>query len=1118
MVDAIHGMDMSAVALTDHGYLYALPDLQKAAKDKGVKSILGCEAYIVDSVDRVRNEMSRKRFHQLLLAKNQVGYNNLVALMSWAARDGLYYKPLIDFEKLKEHSEGLIVTSSCMQGFANQTLLGAADTPGFEQTQAVREEEALKIHRWYKEVFGDDYYLEVHRHGIPEEDHIAAFLETVQRTLDIKVISANDCHYVEKADFHLQDALVCMGTKKFVSDKERMQIAHENLHIKTAEEMIDLFPEFPDAAETTLEIADKCNAEITFYGDQGKYLFPQFPLPTQFTQPRLYLRHLVRSKFYERYPRAYDDLDYRALVGQRVKHELSVIEDMGFEEYFLIVQDITTSAREMGVSVGPGRGSAAGSAVCYILGITDIEPLEYSLIFERFLNPERVSMPDIDIDFSDEGRQMVIDYITDKYGSDRVCQIVAFSTLGAASGIQNFSRVLSIPYSDANALTKKIPDDPKTRSRRLSDLANEIPEIGRLRDLDDEWGKMYEYADKAHNFPRHTSVHAAGLVITPDVAEKFVPTMLQSKTKTVTTQWDGSLLDSLGLVKMDILGLKTLAVIDRAVDLLSERPGVDLEETWEDMKDPKDPKVFETVFKNGDTIGVFQFESPGMKRWLSELQPSDFNDLIAMTSLYRPGPMDLIPDYVARKHGREKVRYPHPALEEVLAPTYGIPVYQEQVMQMAQVMAGYTLGQADLLRRAMGKKKVSEMAKHRAIFRKGCDDLYGLSIDQADSIFDMMESFAGYGFNKSHAAAYSKLSYMQGWLLTYYPVEYFAATLDRAKFEEVQAFIQEARTRGIQVLPPCINSSGVRFEIEHTPKGPAVRYGLKMLKKVGTEGEKVVKKRPKGGYASFEHFVDTCIPRQNVLDVMILTGCLDECESPERRPWMLANSKAYLKYVREVQKKKYGKRKSDPVPPDMTDDVPEWTEKNRLFQELEYAGAFLSGHPLGAYQVLADALMSGRKYDLGRKDSQLFVGTVVDSVKITTRKGNPMWFVQVSTGSEIVKFSVFERTYGRFGSHLQPEKNVVIVASEWDGSYSTLEAVIPVEQAMQDWIKAIRVKVPDKDSARKAAGIFLDHVDSGEASLWIDLGDQVFCYEADGRTPDISLISELDKLGTVSVF
>ena len=728
MLERARNLEIPAVAITDHGNLFGVPEFYHTAKNVGVQPIIGCEFYLTPSGMHDRTDSTR--YHQVLLAKNETGYRNLIKLSSLSYLEGFYRYPRIDLDLLRKHHEGLIATTCCLQGHVLQTILHRG------------EEEARAIFETYLDIFGEDYYIEIQDHGIPEQKRCNAVLLKWAREYNVKVIATNDVHYIEEEDHDAQDVLLCLQTGKDYHDPDRMRFEKREFYLKSLSQMqkalADLDPLLRDATlDTTREVADKCQLELPM----GKLLMPNYPIPEQFKGDMdAYLHTLVFEGAAKRYGEPLPEA-----VRERLNYELDIIRNMGYAGYFLIVQDFTSAARKLGVRVGPGRGSAAGSAVAYCLGITNIDPLQYDLLFERFLNPERVSMPDIDIDFDDRGRAKVIDYVVNKYGRESVCQIITFGTMGARSVIRDVARVLNIPLSEADRIAKLIPETPKAR---LEDALREVPELARLeKDPDPVKRKLIHYARVLEGSARHTGVHAAGVIIAPGEVSDYVPVATAKskggQSKVVVTQYDGNWVEKFGLLKMDFLGLKTLTIINDTLELIRHIHGVDINPDDIPLDDPKTLELFQ----RGDTVAVFQFESEGMRNYLRELKPTTIDDLIAMNALYRPGPMDLIPTYIRRKHGEEPVEYPHPLLEPVLKNTYGIPIYQEQVMQMAQVMAGYTLGQADLLRRSMGKKKVEEMKKHRDIFVAGAAER-GVDERTAHAVFDMMEKFAGYGFNK----------------------------------------------------------------------------------------------------------------------------------------------------------------------------------------------------------------------------------------------------------------------------------------------------------------------------------------------------------------------------------
>ena len=727
LIETASGMEMPALAITDHGNLFGVPEFYTKARRAGIKPIIGCEFYLTPS--GMEDKTDRTRFHQVLLAKNEEGYRNLIRLSSVSYTDGYYYKPRIDLEVLRKHAGGLVATTCCLQGHVPQTILQHG------------EEAGRKVFETYLDIFGKDYLIEIQDHGIEDQHRVNAVLLKLAREYGVKVVATNDVHYVEREDHAAQDVLLCLQTGKDLYDPNRMRFENDQFFLKTSAEMeaalASLDPDQrTESLVTTLDVADRCDLEL----EMGNLLMPHYPLPEQFAGDMDgYLRHLVYERARHRYP------ELSSEVTERLDLELGIIKGMGYAGYFLIVQDFTTAARRLGVSVGPGRGSAAGSAVAYCLGITNIDPLEYDLLFERFLNPERVSMPDIDIDFDDRGRSKVIDYVVQKYGRENVCQIITFGTMGARSVIRDVSRVLQIPLPDADRIAKMIPEGP---GQSLASAMKDVPEFRKLAaDQNEQIRNLMHYSQVLEGSARHTGVHAAGVIIAPGKVSEYVPVAV-AKGKSggddvMTTQYDGNWVEAFGLLKMDFLGLKTLTVLNDALAEIRRLHGVEI-----DLDAiPLDDKATFELFQRADTVAIFQFESSGMREWLRKLKPSSIDDLIAMNALYRPGPMDLIPNYIARKHGQEEVEYPHEMLRDVLEPTYGIPVYQEQVMKMAQVMGGYSLGGADLLRRAMGKKKQSEMDKQRDIFVTGALDR-GVDEKTAHEVFDMMAKFASYGFNK----------------------------------------------------------------------------------------------------------------------------------------------------------------------------------------------------------------------------------------------------------------------------------------------------------------------------------------------------------------------------------
>ena len=947
--------EIEAVAITDHGNLFGVPEFYRTAEKIGIQPIIGCEFYLTPASRHDRNE--RTRYHQVLLAKNETGYRNLIKLSSLSYLEGYYYKPRIDHELLTQYHEGLIATTCCLQGEIPQTILHKG------------EEAARRLFEWYLELFGEDYYIEIQDHGLPEQKKVNAILLRWAQEYGVKVIATNDVHYVDRADFEPHDVLLCLQTGKDMSDPSRLRFDNDQFYLKSPAEMrqallADIEPRLVDEMmANTGEVADKCRFQLP----TGKLLMPHYPIPPEYNGDMdAYLRDLVFEGARRRYG---DPLSHE--VAERLEHELAIIKKMGFAGYFLIVQDFTTAARRLGVRVGPGRGSAAGSAVAYCLGITNIDPLKYDLLFERFLNPERVSMPDIDIDFDDRGRGKVIDYVVQKYGRENVCQIITFGTMGAKMAIRDVARVLGIPLVEADRIAKLIPDGPKVT---LAQAYEEVPELRALKESNDpQIRKLLHYAEVLEGSVRHTGVHAAGVIIAPGRVSDYVPVAVAKgkDNDTVTTQYDGKWIEEFGLLKMDFLGLKTLTILNDALQLIKENHGVEIDL---DQIPLDDPKTFE-LFQRGETVAIFQFESEGMREWMRKLKPTSIDDLIAMNALYRPGPMDLIPNYIARKHGLEPVEYPHPLLEPVLKNTYGIPVYQEQVMEMARVIAGYTLGQADLLRRAMGKKRAEEMKRQREIFREGAARLHGISTEKADEIFDMMEKFAGYGFNKSHSAAYSIVAYQTAYLKANYPAEFMAAamTSEMGDTKKLAVVLDEARRMGLELLPPSINRSQAHFTVEDG----RIRFGLGAIKGVGLGAiEAILKAREKHGpfrtIFDLVRHLDLRVVNKKVLESLARAGALDELEG--HRAQLVEAIDLAVQYAQKVQADRMAGQASlfgesgtrTALPPPNLPVVQPWSRARCLKEERELIGFYVTGHPLEAYRAEVNAFATTTLAELSR--------------------------------------------------------------------------------------------------------------------------------------------------------
>ena len=969
LVDMVAERGWPAVAMTDHGNMYGALKFYKKCLSKGVKPIIGTEFYLCD--DRFDKETKSKYYHLVLIAKNNVGYKNLIKLNSTAYIDGFYYKPRIDYQCLKEHSEGLICLSACIAGHIPQLLL-KDDYEGAKQI-------ALMM----KDMFAEgDFYLEVQNHGIPEQQVINKGLARMSKELGLPLVATNDVHYLTKDDWETQDVLLCVQTGKQIDDQNRMRMPEHEFYLKTYEEMLEALPNFEEALNRTLEIADKCDVVIRSkaHGDipgiDPKYVLPAnqnfIPkyVPENGMEPYEYMRYLTYKGLEEKY----DEITPK--IRERAEMELETIHSQGFVEYFLVVWDYVNFARENGIGVGPGRGSGAGSIVAYAMGITQIEPLRYDLLFERFINKERVSMPDFDIDFSVDRRLEVYDYCKRKYGDANVSFIVTFGTMAAKNAIRDVARVLGMPYSQVDKITKlipaKLPDgiNHPPILRHYFGLTGKpendkyiIPELRQIYEGDPEVKRIVDLAVKLEGCPRNTSMHAAGVLIAPDRVDEFVACARNGED--ITTQHDMIELESLGLLKMDFLGLRTLTDINLALDYVKETKGIDFNF---DKCQYDDPKVYELI-GTGNTDAVFQLESGGMKNFMRELKPSNLEDIIAGISLYRPGPMDSIPRYVHNKHNPETIKYAHPILEDTLKATYGCIVYQEQVMRIFQDMGGYSLGQADNVRRIMSKKKKDKMALEKEKFINGWQDPAGLKSipgamskgvpkEVAEQVFAEMESFASYAFNKSHAAAYAYLAYQTAYLRTYHEVEFIASVLNNRIFnsDEIKTYTAFAKKQKIQILPPDINHSKAYFSVENGN----LRYGLCAIKMVGLPVvEEILKAREDGEFTDLLDFLQRTGPavaNHRTLDGLILAGAMD-CFGLPRSVLMGALEQALImirgdrKNIESGQVSMFDSLLADDKAANKLDypDIPEYNTATKLKLEKDVLGTYVSGNPLDEY-------------------------------------------------------------------------------------------------------------------------------------------------------------------------
>lgn len=933
-------LGMDSIAITDHGVMFGAIDFYKACKKEGVKPIIGCEVYVAP---RSRTDkqpgIDNHYYHLILLAKNNEGYKNLSKLVSLSFVDGYYYKPRIDREILEKYHEGLICLSACLAGEVNQALLSG------------QNEKAEQVALWHKKVFGDDYYIEIQNNGIKEQVLANQKLVQLARKLDIPLVATNDAHYLKREDAYNHEVLLCIQTGKRMSDEDRMKFDTDELYVKSPEEMAEYFKAFPDAIENTVKIAEQCNVEFEF----GHTILPNYDVPPEYPTHYDFLKELCDKGLKKRYG---ENLSEE--IQKRAEYELNIIKKMGYVDYYLIVWDFIHYAKTNGIPVGPGRGSGAGSILAYAIEITDIDPIKYGLLFERFLNPERISMPDFDVDFSDERRQEVIDYVARKYGHDHVSQIITFGTMAAKMVIRDVARVLDYPYAEADALAKMIPNEIHITIKKALEQNKELKD---RYDTDEQTRKILDIAMGLEGMPRQASTHACGVVITKDPVDTYVP--LYVRDGQINTQYIMTTLEELGLLKMDFLGLRNLTVIQNTIDMVKENHGIDVEFD----QDMSDPKVYK-LWQDGNTSGIFQFESQGMTNFMKELKPDCLEDLIAGVSLYRPGPMDQIPRYIRGKQNPGHNEYTHPSLEPILNVTYGCMVYQEQVMQIVRDLAGYSLGRADLVRRAMGKKKLDVMAKEREVFIHGQVDENGNievpgclrnGIDEvsANKIFNEMAEFAKYAFNKSHAACYAVVSYRTAYLKAYYPAEFMAATLNSylGNLDKAPQYIDECKRLGIQILKPDINKSFEKFTVEDEK----IRFGLGAIKNVGTiPVENIVKERKeKGEYKSFTDFCERVSELQvnkKCVESLIKAGAFQEFE--QTRATLLASFEAIIDTIQSGNKKGFNGQVSmfdigtKQEKEDMEkqkykfEEYEEMPEKEILSMEKEMLGIYISGHPL----------------------------------------------------------------------------------------------------------------------------------------------------------------------------
>ena len=1037
-------LGMDAIAITDHGVMFGVIDFYKACKANNIKPIIGCEVYVAPRTRFDKESgIDNKYNHLILLAKNNNGYKNLSKLVSLGFVDGYYYKPRVDKELLEKYHEDLICCSACLAGEVPQAILnGDMDKA---ETSAM----------WFKNLFGEDYYLEVQANTLPNQIMVNQKLIALARKLNIPLVATNDSHYLRKEDYYNHEVLLCVQTGKKMTDDDRMSFSTNDFYIKSPEEMEDFFSGIPEVLENTVKVAEKCNVEFEF----GNTILPNYDVPEEFETHYDYIKYLTEEGMKKRYG---DNISKDIL--ERKDYELSVINKMGYVDYFLIVWDYINWAKSQGIPVGPGRGSGAGSIVAYAIGITDIDPIAYNLLFERFLNPERISMPDFDVDFCYERRQEVIDYVGRKYGHDHVSQIITFGTMSARMVIRDVGRALDVSYAETDKLAKMIPNEVHIT---ISKAMEQNVELRTLYESDENIKKLLDIAMGLEGLPRQASTHACGIVITKEPVDTYVP--LYVRDGLISTQFIMTTLEELGLLKMDFLGLRTLTVIQDTVNLVKQNRGIDV--TYD--KDMNDPKVYK-LWQNGESVGIFQFESQGITNFMKELKPDCLEDIIAGVSLYRPGPMDQIPRYIANKKDPDHAVYTHPALKPILEVTYGCMVYQEQVMQIVRELAGYSLGRADLVRRAMGKKKLDVMAKERENFIHGQVDDSGNvvipgcvrnGIDEvsANKIFDEMAEFAKYAFNKSHAAAYAVVSYRTAYLKAYYPAEFMAATLNSylGNLDKVPMYIDECKRLNIEILKPEINKSFTKFTVEDGK----IRFGLGSIKNVGFAVlDSIVKNREENG--PFKDLGDFCERVQNdsvnkkCIESLIKSGAMDEFN--QTRATLMASFEDIVDTVNSSTKKGFKDQLSmfdifmgseeektmDEIKYNYTV-MDEYSEKELLSMEKEMLGLYITGHPLEALRAEIEhqtdintlKMVEAKEEELetGRmplKDGQnvKFAGIISSIKRKYTKTNKIMAFVTVEDLYGTCEVIVFENCYLNAQEALM-EDSIVLV----DGRLSIRE-------------------------------------------------------------------------------
>jgi DNA polymerase-3 subunit alpha len=1040
LMERANKYQMPALAITDHGNMFGAIKFYKMAQSYGIKPILGCEVYVAPESRLEKSSpqgIAEASYHLILLATEMEGYKNLIKLVSIGYLEGFYYRPRIDKEVLAQYSRGLVALSSCLKGEIPLRL-----------AQGQREK-AVEAAATFKDIMGkDSFFLELQDQGLEGQDKINRALIELSKELDLPLVATNDCHYLDRTDAQAHDILLCIQTGKTLKDSDRLRFSSDQFYFRSPEEMSALFAEVPEALRNTMAIADRCQLELKF----GEIHLPHYQPPPGYSLDS-YLEEVAQKGLQKRLAARAIPQAQEKLYQERIKKELEIIKNMGYSGYFLIVWDFIDYARKNDIPVGPGRGSAAGSLVAYALGITDLDPIRYGLLFERFLNPERISLPDIDIDFCMERRDEVINYVIQKYGADNVTQIITFGTMLAKGVIRDVGRVINLPYAEVDKIAKLIPN---RLNITLEEALDEEPRLEELRHRDSTLQLLLDTAQTLEGLPRHASIHAAGVVISPAPLVEYLPLYRGNKGE-VTTQFAMDDIEELGLLKMDFLGLRTLTVIQNTLKLIKKNQGKEI--IIEDI--PLDDPATYQSFAEAKTVGIFQLESGGMRDLLKKLRPQNFEDIIALVALYRPGPLGsgMVEDFIRRRHGKVPISYDLPQLEPILRETYGVILYQEQVMQIASSLAGFSLGEADILRRAMGKKKTEVMAKQREKFLQGAL-AQSLPPEKAEKIFDLMEYFAGYGFNKSHSAAYALIAYRTAYLKTHFPLEFMAALMssEMENSDRIIHYLEECREMGIKVLPPNINSSYQDFAVEDGN----IRFALGAIKNVGTGAiEAIVKARTnKGKFSSFADFcqkVNTRNVSRRVLESLIKSGACDGLGEPRSR--MMANLDRYLEAAQRRQKAKktgqislFASLPGEIIPEVEEEDIPEWDRKEILAYEKETLGFYLSGHPLDPYQELLSQYtnITSQNYHENKNGQIIRLGGMVSKIKTQTNKKGERWSIfSLEDRHGTVEVLLFPKYYNDNYRYLEGDEPVLVegrLRNDSDKVSIIAERLIPLSQ------------------------------------------------------------------------